>query len=112
MFIFKAVITPQIKEVNKMTEYTLFFNILRNTESRMSKIKDKLYSEKTIHSVASINPEDRLYEIKTTPAKMKTIFESLKSFIEIGEYMASLSADKDFSIYFGPKNNEVVVELL
>ena len=110
--IFKAVIMSQIKDINNEIDFTLFFNVLENDESRMAKIKDRLYGEKRLHSVASINPENRIYEIKTTLMKMTTIFESLEPFIERGEYMTYFSSDRYFNVCYGPKNNEVVVELL
>lgn len=112
--IFKAVIMLQINNSHEMINFTLFFNISKSDESRRSKIKDKLYGEEKIHSVASINPEDRIYEIKTTSVTMETILESLKPLVKVSEYMICFSSDIDdnFNICYGPKNNEAIVELL
>ena len=103
---------PQINDSHEMINFTLFFNISKNDESRRSKIKDKLCGEKRLLSVASINSEDRIYEISATPAEMAVQFEALKAFIKVGEYMTCHSADKQFNTCYSPQNKVVTVDLL
>lgn len=92
----------------KKQPFTLLINILKNAELRMIEIKDKLYSDKQIHFVASISPKDRIYAVEVSLAEMKRIFESLKPFIEVGEYISYCSADKRFNNFYGSQNKEVV----
>ncbi len=77
----------------------------------MKGIKDKLYSNERIASVASISPKNRIYEIESSLAEMNCIFESLKPFIKVGEYMTCHSADKCFNKCYGPQNKVIVIEL-
>lgn len=102
---------PHYKEKNKKQSFNLLVNILKDAELRMKGIKDKLYSNERIISVASISPKDRIYEIESSLAEMNCIFESLKPFFKVGEYMAYHSADKCFNKCYSPQNKVIVVKL-
>ncbi len=71
--------------IQKQCDYILHFRFMANEKSQY--IKDMLYRNEKIR-VASINSKDLVYAITTCHKEMRLIFESLKSFLEMGEAMA------------------------
>ncbi len=93
--------------MKKQNDYILHFRLAAN--GKIQSIKDMLYGNRIIR-VASINPKDLVYAITTSHKEMRLIFESLKSFLEMGEAMAyECNEDKMFCDCFVKPRNEVIV---
>lgn len=94
--------------MTKQNNYILHFRLAANGKTQS--IKDMLYRNKKIIEVSSINPKDLVYAITSSHTKMRLIFESLKSFLEMGEEMDYVcDEDKMLCDCFVKPRNEVIV---
>lgn len=71
--------------IRRQNDYILHFRFQASGKSQ--NVKEMLYRNEKIR-VASISPNDFVYAITTFHIEMQLIFESLKSFLKIGEAMA------------------------